>query len=187
MHRGYADSIADHYEGCWARSVGRMRLMEGPHDDLPTDFNVLVLPRAGTIAHATVCMSQPEDDERLELHTLTRGESNAVPEIVELLTAIAHYHRTGRRLGLGHTVNVGRPWVPGSNCTRGLVSLPYLDGPTLEWSTEPRVRFLWLVPVTEEEVELKMQRGLEALEQRFENAGCDLLDLTRRSVAVRGT
>jgi hypothetical protein len=49
------------------------------------------------------------------------------------VTAIAHFHRTGSALGLGHTVNFGRPWLPTSSCTHGLGSLPYLDGPDLEW------------------------------------------------------
>lgn len=52
----------------------------------------------------------------------------------------AHFHRTGSALGLGHTVNFGRPWLPGSSCTHGLVSLPYLFGPELEWLQQPSTR-----------------------------------------------
>jgi hypothetical protein len=102
--------------------------------------------------------------------------------MIELLTIVAHYHRTGRPLGLGHTVNFGEPWLSGSACTRGLISLPYLDGEELEWLDEPRVRFLWLIPITEAEVAFKIQHGLDALEERFEEAAFDYLDPLRASV-----
>jgi len=133
-------------------------------------------------AYATRCMSQLEDEERLELHLLTRRDDDLAPALVELLTVTAHYHRTGSSLGLGHTVNFGRPWRPGSACTHGLISLPYLDGPRLEWLLEPRVRFLWLVPITASELLFKKQHGLEALEERFEAAQFDFLDPLRASV-----
>jgi len=133
-------------------------------------------------AYATRCMSQPEDEARLEIHLLTGREKETDPELVELLTVTAHYHRTGTRLGLGHTVNFGRPWRPGSACTHGLLSLPYLDGPRLEWLAEPRVQFLWLIPITAAELLFKKQHGLEALEERFEAAQFDYLDPLRPSV-----
>jgi hypothetical protein len=128
-------------------------------------------------------MSQPEDAERLELHLVTWEKKAIEHGLVELLTVVAHYHRTGRALGLGHTVNFGRPWLPGSRCTHGLISLPYLDGPNLEWLAEPRIQFLWLIPVTEAEVRYKRQHGLEALEQRFEESQFNYLDPVRASVA----
>jgi hypothetical protein len=132
-------------------------------------------------AYATCCMSQPGEENALELHLL--GASREGEEsLVELMTAIAHYHRAGHQLGLGHTVNFGRPWLPGSRCVYGLVSLPYLDGPALEWLEAPRVRFLWLVPITAAELEFKKRFGLEALEQRFEEQQFDFSDPKRPSV-----
>ena len=79
-------------------------------------------------------------------------------------------------------MNLGRPWLPGSSCTHGLVSLPYLDGPDLEWLQHARIRFLWLVPITERELEFKKTHGLEALEERFEAKQFDFLDPRRPSV-----
>jgi hypothetical protein len=133
-------------------------------------------------AYATLGMSQPADQERLELHILTTAVSHIHLELVELLAAVAHYHRTGHRLDVGHTVNFGRPWLNKSACTYGLVSLPYLDGPTLEWHTDPGIRFLWLLPITEAEVRFKKQRGLEALEEIFEQHQLSYLDPARMSV-----
>jgi len=179
----YANAIDAHYTRNWASPIDRIRMQKGPIDDLPPDFRVLVIPRsAETMAYATCCMSQPEDDERLELHLLTRKGTAENDEIVELLTAIAHYHRTGKRLGLGHTVNFGRPWLDQSRCSYGLISLPYLDGPNLEWMEKPRIRFLWLIPVTEAEVRYKKASGLESLEEKFEERRFDYLDPFRPSV-----
>ncbi len=143
---------------------------------------MLVFQRRDTRAFATKCLSQPSDGERVELHMLTDAQSAAGSEVVELLTAVAHFHRHGEPLGLGHSVDFGRPWVGGSTCSFGLVSLPYPDGPALEWMSEPRVRFLWRLPITRAEREFKKARGTEALEQRFEEAQLDVLDPRRASV-----
>jgi hypothetical protein len=184
----YASAIDAHYTREWAAPIDRVRWPKGRIHELPPDFRVLVIPRSTEImAYATRCMSQPEDDERLELHLFTRrGTARSVPaerdSLVELLTVVAHYHRTGQRLGLGHTVNFGRPWLEGSGCSYGLISLPYLDGPDLEWSEAPRIRFLWLIPITEAELQYKKASGLEALEQKFEELQFDYLDPLRPSV-----
>jgi hypothetical protein len=128
-------------------------------------------------------MSQLADEDRLEIHLFTKKSQGPSSEIIEVLTAVAHYHRTGRALGLGHSVNFGRPWVAGSACTHGLLSLPYLDGPDLEWLAAPRVRFLWMIPITEAEVRFKKTHGMEALEQKLEESRFDFLDPLRASVA----
>jgi len=127
-------------------------------------------------------MSRSEDDRRIEIHLFSPEKSE---KHVELLTALAHYHRTGVQVRCGDTVNFGRPWLPGGTCEYGLLSLPYLDGPDLEWlhlSKECSVRFLWLVPITPEELAFKIEHGVEALEARLEQAGVDYLDPQRSSV-----
>jgi hypothetical protein len=174
------DAITAHYARRWPGPAEIARLRQGPIHELPVDFAVLVLPRSrGVTAYATVGMSQPEDDERLELHLLARKREEG---LVEIMTAIAHYHRTGARLGLGHTVSFGRPWLAGSACSHGLISLPYLDGPELEWLDEPLTRFLWLIPITERELAHKKAHGLESLEEALEAAGFDYLNPGRDSV-----
>lgn len=150
---------------------------------LPSDFGVLEFPPTKKTAwiYATRCMSQPEDERPLEIHLYSPRQHY---EHAELLTVIAHYHRTGSRIDLGHTINFGRPWLPGSACTYGLISLPYLDGPDLERAdlAQAKVRFYWLIPVTKEEVEFKKRRGIDELEQRFEAASLNYIDPERRSV-----
>ena len=105
-------------------------------------------------------------------------------EIVELLFMTAHYHRTGSHLGLGHTVNFGKPWLDASICDHGLISLPYLDGPKLENLKVGfvQVKFLWLIPVTKEEVSFKKKHGLDALEEQFDLAKLDYASPNRQSV-----
>jgi len=126
-------------------------------------------------------MSSPTDAVGLELHLFSPNRDSALSE---LMTAVAFFHRRDAMLDLGHTVYFGRPWLPGSACDHGLVSLPYLDGPTLEYLNVNggRTRFLWLIPITRAERDFKRIHGLEALEQAFERASFDYVDPSRNSV-----
>ncbi|MCA9679512.1 MAG: suppressor of fused domain protein [Myxococcales bacterium] len=181
---GYARAIVEHYATAWSAQVQRLPSGEGPVHQLGPEFGIVECGRAlGVRAFATVCMSQPGDASRVELHLLTREPGDSVAaRMAELLTAVAHYHRTGNLLGLGHTVNFGEPWLPGSRCTHGLISLPYLDGPKLEWLDAQDVRCLWLIPIAKEELAFKRSYGLEALEVRFEETSFDYLDPLRAPV-----
>jgi hypothetical protein len=135
----YAARTRQHYSVRWTYEE-TLRWGKGPIEELPLGFAIERFARAtGLIVYATSSMSQSDDDDRLELHLFAK-DRQAEGSIVELLTVVAHFHRNGERLGLGHTVEFGRPWVTGSSCTHGLISLPYLDGPELEWMDEPRVR-----------------------------------------------
>lgn len=179
----YAERVLRHYEDVWSSPLGTLSSRSPRAKELPETFRVAVFRRAERMnAYATISMSLPEDSGRLELHLLTRRTLTLNADLCELLASVTHYHRTEQRLGLGHTVNFGKPWLPGSGCTYGLISLPYLDGPKLEVLEELDVRFLWLLPITPAERDFKVANGLEALEERFEAAGFDYLDPHRRSV-----
>ena len=100
----------------------------------------------------------------------------------------AHYHCNPEddsyRLDHGHTVPIGEPWLPGSACDHLLVSLPYPFGPELEmchWDGG-HARLLWLLPITEAERDFMGDRGLEALEQRFDDAAIRYWEADRPSV-----
>lgn len=105
---------------------------------------------------------------------------------VETLTMTAWYHALGgtHELDLGHTVPIGRPWLPGSHCDHLLVSLPYPWGPELEECELPEghARVLWLLPITEAEKIYRHRHDLEALEQRLEDAEIIPTDRHRASV-----
>lgn len=108
----------------------------------------------------------------------------ATSRAVELLAMSVYYHRGGR-LGRGHTVPIGEPWLPGSACDYLLISQPYPFGPDLETCHvgDRHVDFRWLLPITEAERDFKAANGLEALESRFEQARLEYWDVGRRSVA----
>jgi hypothetical protein len=184
MSPDFCRIILDHYAQQWGSDYLEMTLCKGPVADLPKDFRIIKFPPHGERdmwTYATVCMSQPKDAKALELHLFTR---TAQDEVLELLLATAHYHRTGKSLGLGHTVNFGQPWLPGSHCDYGLLSLPYLDGPRLERMHVDGgvIRFLWLIPVSQSEVRHAREYGLESLEKKFERDKFDYLDPLRRPV-----
>lgn len=179
----YEAALTLHYETQWKANATKRRWFKGPVRELPPSFCVLeVAPseKREMWTYATCCMSQPNDQRRVELHMFAPQRSE---ELVELLTMVAHFHRTGVALDLGHTVNFGRGWLATSKCDHGLVSLPYLDGPGLEDAdVGGLVKCFWLVPVTKEEVEYKKRLGLDALEERFEASGLNYLDVKRTSV-----
>jgi hypothetical protein len=175
--------IVAHYKKQWGPDGGLYALDKGRIHELPTDFLVLKYPPHGkrrVWTYATVCMSQADDLHPLELHMFSPRESE---DVAELLAMTTHYDRTGAKLGLGHSVNFGRPWLDRSVCQNGLISLPYLDGPSLEnLKTEhSTVKFYWLVPINAAEVHYKQLLGLEALERRFEFSRLDYADPARRS------
>lgn len=176
--------IAKHYENIWKTNGQKRLFSKGPINELPQGFHVLEFPPHGERemwTYATCGMSQCEGKKPLELHIFS--DKQAV-NLVELLTTVAHYHCTGAQLDLGHTVNFGIPWCKGSQCTYGLISLPYLDGETLEILTlnGESTQFLWLIPITEKERNFKKQFGLEKLEEQFEKNGFEYSNQNRQSV-----
>ena len=102
---------------------------------------------------------------------------------VELLAMVVYFHGV-EELKVGDTVSVGEPWLPGSSCGHLLVSSPYLLADELWTLPLPRrlVHFRWVIPITVRERAYALDRGLEALEQRFEEAGLEYWDPHRASV-----
>jgi hypothetical protein len=102
---------------------------------------------------------------------------------VELATMTACYHRS-HHLGLGHTVPLGEPWLAGSACDHLLISLPYPFGSELEncCLKSRHLQILWMLPITRAERDFKVEHGLEALEQKFDEAKLEYWDPARASV-----
>lgn len=92
------------------------------------------------------------------------------------------YNRAGR-LGWGHTVPLGEPWLPGSRCDHFLLSTPYPFDLGLERCHvgDRHIDFLWLLPITAMERDFKVTHGLESLEVHFEEAGLEYWQVDRRS------
>lgn len=180
----YKQHIIRHYEVFWSNKASIKKLFKGPIHELPPEFCVLEFPpskKRNMWTYATCCMSIQDNDNKIELHLFAPEQNQSV---VELLTIIAHYHITGRKLGLWHTINFGRGWLHNSNCDYGLISLPYLDGPELEKHTiqGQKIKFLWLIPITKDERNFKKKKGIEALENLFEESNINYLDPYRNSI-----
>jgi Suppressor of fused protein (SUFU) len=110
------------------------------------------------------------------------------PQLAEIVMIAAYYHANPEdasyRLGEGHRVPIGEPYLRGT-CDHLLLSKPYPYGPGLEFChirDDLHVQFLWLLPITRAEREFALERDVEALEQRFDDAAIDYLDPNRESV-----
>ena len=88
----------------------------------------------------------------------------------------AHYpHDNKTWLSYGHTVPDGNPPLPfwNSNCLDTMLFLPTVlktdsEGIKKVKILEDDVFFLWLVPISSNERELKLQKGLDALLSIFD-------------------
>ncbi|GID98619.1 hypothetical protein Adi01nite_80310 [Amorphoplanes digitatis] len=159
----------------------------GPIRTLVPDLHILRLPQQGTgqlYATAGLWDATARHGHGLEFVLAAPTTDDAIH--VETLTMVAYYHASSGDYVLdhGHTVPIGRPWLPGSRCDHLLVSLPYPWGPELENCDVPggHVRVLWLLPITAAEKRFRHSHGLEALEQRFEDAGIIPADPYRGTV-----
>jgi len=181
----YIDACQTHYESYFATSGKKVLWREGPIEKLHPYFYVLEFrPSASNNywAYCTVGMSlgRPEESA-IELFVLSPYQTDS---IAELLLLCASFHRTSAPLDLGHTVNIGRSWLPDSVCDHAFISLPYLHGEKLELLivSEHTTHCYWLIPISRAEREYKISQGAEALEQLFEEKNLDYLNPMRRSL-----
>lgn len=181
----YEAQLRTHLEASWGPVRDTRRWTTPSATGEVVDLPVAVFgPRAKRRlwTYASLGVSVDLESPALELFVLSPVETDAH---LELLGVIAHYHRHEARLDHGHTVNIGRPWLPGSICDHALISLPYLDGPAVELARIDgrAVRCLWLIPITPAEREYKKANGLEALELLFDDGKLDYANAGRSSLA----
>jgi hypothetical protein len=180
------EEVLQHYQRNWNAQGSPVPFFSGPIGELPGDFHIREFEpgKHPMWAYATCGLMQADAPQRIEVHIFAPRQNE---RIAELLYAISHFHCTGTHLDYGHSVNLGYPWWPDSACQHMLISRPYLDGPEFENGMMGgfSVRFLWLIPVTADELEFKKIRGLNALEKAFEKSEFDYLDPNRQSVVSR--
>jgi hypothetical protein len=181
--------ISTHYQQVWGPADNLLLPSPSERRRFPLGYAVARFPPVdGRVSwiYATVGMSAGLADSQLELHVRVSTED---PRHAEVLHCVADFHRAAFRLSLYHTVNLGEPWLRGSLCTHAFVSLPYIDGPRIEWfhgkTGEILARCLWLVPITAEELALKKKAGVAALEDLFEANAVPYADLYRSSMTPK--
>lgn len=178
-------SILNHYNSIWGNFPNELLLKKGPIEKLNPNFRVLEYPptkKREMWTYATCGMANGlNGSNNIELHMFSSVKDVGV---VEILTAVAYYHKNTAKLDLNHTVNFGQSWQNNSICTYGFISLPYLDGPDLETMQNSKVsiKFYWLIPITKKEVEYKIDYGTNELEVLFEEKGLDYLNPSRGSL-----
>lgn len=181
----YKKVVTEHYISNWGEDFQEKTWSKGPILKLVPDFTILEFRPTSDRkmwTYATNGMSSFESSSRIELHMFSSTQDE---NILELLSAICYYHRKDKALGLSHTVNFGRPWQDDSKASYGLISLPYLDGPSLEvldLGGGKQVCFYWLIPITREEVNFKKSFGIDALEEKFDEHQFNYLAPHRQSV-----
>ena len=174
-----------HLEAYWGKSNGQQFRIPDPHRKMPLAFRVLEFPPSEAHnfwIYSTLGMSITMDEHLLELHIFSQKQDI---NLIELLTVIASFHRNDTPLNLHHSVYIGQPWQDNSLCDHAFISLPYLDGDGLEifnFGDNP-IHNLWLLPITVEERDYKMEHGWDALEELFEAKELNYLDTNRASCA----
>lgn len=114
-----------------------------------------------------VLVGHSQTEGRSSFHYLTAGASDILDhpgyglefcfqsnveaeQHIELLASVVYMHLDpNHRLGVGHTMNIGRPVLPGSRLDRLLVSIPYPYGGDFEFihfADDHHARILWLMP-----------------------------------------
>ena len=103
---------------------------------------------------------------------------------VETLAMVTSFTLDPRfEIRLGKILEIGRPWLPDSQCDHLLVSLPYPYPPAFA-ELGPATRILWLLPITREEAAFGRAHGIEALEQCFEREKLEYWDPQRTTVRL---
>ena len=145
-----------------------LRFSPGPRTELLTYLSM----GASTIEHAGAGL--------YEFFLLAASPDDRQKEIV---TMVSWYQRK-RPLGIGHTLPIGEPWLPGSRCDHLLVSTPYPFGPNLEICEMEglHAHISWILPITRAERDFKAAQGLETLESLFESNALHFWDAHRKSL-----
>lgn len=185
--RQYINALEHHYQVYFGFEGRKKVLDKGPGEKLHADFYVLEIPpnkRHSAFTYCTVGMSADRmDDNLIELFAFSPKPDY---KLVELMTYSASYHRNGLPLNIHHTVNIGQSWLDNSICDHAFISLPYLDGQDLELFNfgGHEIHCYWLIPITKEERDYKIENGCEALEQLFEEKQLDYINPDRKCLVT---
>ncbi|MFE0105652.1 suppressor of fused domain protein [Streptomyces sp. NPDC059009] len=141
---------------------------------------------AAPMADPTATLADPVKGPRAELVLSVRGGLAETDKVLRPLAVLAASPQVeGVIVAPGASLDVGEPLWPGAPFTSVLVAEPggLVADLELDEPKEP-VRFLPLLPMTQNEAAWKRVHGAQALQERWLNSGTDLRDPLRRSVAL---
>lgn len=181
MMKYYIKELFQHYRSVWKfDKYDIYKLETGPMKKFCEDFSILVIPPTedrNMWIYATLGMSI-NNRNGFELHIFSNSKNN---RLIDILTSISYYQMKEGILDLNSTVNFGTAWASNSKCEYGLISLPYLDGPSLE-NFKLEIKCYWLIPITLSERNYRWEKGIDKLEQLFEDNNLNYLDKYRKSI-----
>lgn len=181
------EALRSHLSESWPdREQEDFRWTRGPIGQVIPRFTVRRVSALGpgsSYIYLSVGAFSVGSEQMREFFIMSPVES---PRHVETLAMVAHFHsRQAHRLKHGDVLDIGRPWLEGSDNQHLLVSWPYaLDaGAATCIVGGDEIIYLWLVPISNSEAQLVRESGSGALEERLEKNGVNVLDPKRQSVA----
>ncbi|MER5947066.1 suppressor of fused domain protein [Streptomyces sp. NPDC001904] len=141
---------------------------------------------AAPMADPTAALADPVEGPRAELVlTVRAGLADTDKALRPLAVLAASPQVEGVVVAPGASLDVGEPLWPGAPFTSVLVaeSGGLVEDLELDAPMDP-VRFLPLLPMTQNEAAWKRVHGAAELQEKWLNSGTDLRDPLRRSVAL---
>ncbi|MFF2507319.1 suppressor of fused domain protein [Streptomyces sp. NPDC058067] len=141
---------------------------------------------AAPMADPTSALADPVAGPRAELVLSVRAGRADTDKVLRPLAVLAASPQVeGVVVAPGASLDVGEPLWPGAPFTSVLVTASggLVEDLELDDPMDP-VRFLPLLPMTQNEAAWKRVHGAAALEEKWLNSGTDLRDPLRRSVSL---
>ncbi|MFB8207385.1 MULTISPECIES: suppressor of fused domain protein [unclassified Streptomyces] len=141
---------------------------------------------AQPMSDPTAVVADPLKGPRAELVLSVRGGLAETDQVLRKLAVLAASPQVeGLVVAPGASLDVGEPLWPGAPFTSVLVaeSGGLVEDLELDEPLEP-VRFLPLLPMTQNEAAWKRVRGAQELQEKWLSQGTDLRDPLRRSVTL---
>ncbi|MFE1949210.1 MULTISPECIES: suppressor of fused domain protein [Streptomyces] len=141
---------------------------------------------ASPMSDPTAALADPVKGPRAELVLTVRAGLAETDKVLRPLAVLAASPQVeGVVVAPGASLDVGEPLWPGAPFTSVLVAEPggLVEDLDLDEPMDP-VRFLPLLPMTQNEAAWKRVHGAGALQEKWLNSGTDLRDPLRRSVPL---
>lgn len=186
----YVDAVVAHVDATWpGRSIEVLTFELGPLWDAHPEMRFLELEPArdsGTWTYVSAGLA-PLRTQHGVGHEFVIRAPHQERLMAELLAMAVWYALTGEHDGVydGHTLNIGEPWIEGSQATSLYVNKPYFvsrDFEFMRFDDALTTHILWLIPITSAERDFRHEHGQEAFERLLEQRRVNPTDPRRPSI-----